>query len=82
MSANHNHQTGAVDQAAFEQVIRDNLSPEGVAAIVALLQPAGSYLNGQPANERAINQAIWFRETLLELIGADEFNRTIDEIGL
>mgnify|MGYP001275836660 CR=1 FL=1 len=74
--------TGAVDQPAFENAIRDNLSPEGVAAIIALLQTAGNYRNGTPENEAAINQVVWFHDTLLEMIGIDGFNDLIEEIGL
>jgi hypothetical protein len=58
---------GAVDQAAFERAIRDNLSPEGVVAIIALLQ---------------LDQVAWFRETLLEMIGVDDFNEVIERIEL
>ena len=51
MNANNDErQTGAVDQEAFEKVIRDNLSPEAVASIIAFLQPAAFY---KPANEDA-----------------------------
>jgi hypothetical protein len=64
------------------RTIRDNLSPEAVVAIIALLQPAGNYRNGEPKNERAINQVNWFRDTLLEMIGVEEFNAVINEIGL
>lgn len=74
--------TGAVDQAAFERAIRDNLSPEGVVAIIALLQPAGNYRSGAPENERALDQVAWFRETLLEMIGVQEFNDVIERIEL
>jgi hypothetical protein len=74
--------SGAVDQAAFENAIRDNLSPEGVAAIIALLQTAGNYRNGTPENEAAINQVVWFHDTLLDLIGVDGFNELVEEIGL
>ncbi len=74
--------TGTVDQPAFENAIRDNLSPEGVAAIIALLQTAGNYRNGTPENEAAINQVVWFHDTLLEMIGVDGFNDLIEEIGL
>jgi hypothetical protein len=74
--------TGAVDQAAFERAIRDNLSPEGVVAIIALLQPAGNYRSGAPENERALDQVAWFRETLLEIIGVQEFNEVIERIEL
>ena len=48
MNANNDERmNGAVDQEAFEKVIRDNLSPEGVASIIAFLQPAAFY---KPAN--------------------------------
>ena len=75
-------EAGAVDQAAFEQAIRDNLSPEGVVAIIALLQPGGNYRSGGAENERALDQVAWFRETLLEMIGVQEFNEVIERIEL
>jgi hypothetical protein len=74
--------SGAIDQAAFENVIRDNLSPEGVAALIALLQIADNYRNDAPENERAIDQVNWFRETLLDMIGVEEFKSLVNEIGL
>ncbi len=74
--------TGAVDQEAFERAIRENLSPEGVVAIIAMLQPAGNYRSGAPENERALDQVAWFRETLLEMIGVQEFNEVIERIEL
>jgi hypothetical protein len=74
--------TGAVDQAAFEQAIRDNLSPEGIAAIIAFLQPAAFY---KPANADAIaalQQVEWLADTLTEMLGADEHNRLMEQLGL
>jgi hypothetical protein len=74
--------TGAVDQAAFEQAIRDILSPEGVAAIIAFLQPAAFY---KPANEdavQALRQVEWLADTLTEMLGVDEHNRLMDQLGL
>ena len=32
---NQERMSGAIDQEAFERVIRENLSPEGVATIIA-----------------------------------------------
>src|SRR5690606_31914826 len=61
-------QSGAVDQEAFEKVIRDNLSPEAVASIIAFLQPAAFY---KPANEDAMNaqrQVEWFADTLTAML--------------
>ncbi|WP_425618772.1 hypothetical protein NA78x_002825 [Anatilimnocola sp. NA78] len=73
--------SGAVDQAAFEKVIRDNLSPEGVAALVMALQPAGSFPASTPEGEQALQQVLWFRHTLLDMIGVETFNRQMDELG-
>ncbi|MGD9719898.1 MAG: hypothetical protein AB7O59_01640 [Pirellulales bacterium] len=73
---------GAVDQEAFEKVVRDNLSPEGVATIIAFLQPAAFY---RPANEEAVNglrQAEWLADTLTDMLGVDEVNRLMEELGL
>ncbi len=74
--------SGAVDQDAFEKVIRDNLSPEGVATIIAFLQPAAFY---KPANEdavRGLRQAEWLADTLTDMLGVDEVNRLMEELGL
>ncbi|QDU28904.1 hypothetical protein ETAA8_40100 [Anatilimnocola aggregata] len=73
--------SGAVDQEAFEKVIRDNLSPEGVAALVMALQPAGSIRATTPEGEQAVQQVLWFRNTLLEMIGVKTFNQQMDELG-
>ena len=84
LNANRNNEvrlSGAVDQEAFEKVIRDNLSPEGVTALVMALQPAGSIPATTPEGEQALQQVIWFRNTLLDLIGVETFNETIDELG-
>ena len=79
---NDDRMSGAVDQEAFEKVIRDNLSPEGVATIIAFLQPAAFY---KPVNDDAINglrQAEWLADTLTEMLGVDEVNRLMEELGL
>ncbi len=80
-ASNDERQTGAIDQEAFE-VIGDNLSPEGVAAIIAFLQPAAFY---KPANDDAqwaLIQVEWFADTLTEMLGVDEHNRLMEEFGL
>jgi hypothetical protein len=72
---------GTMDQAAFENAIRDNLSPAGVAALIMALQPAGSIQSTTAEGEQAIDEVLRFRDTLLEMIGVDTFNRTLDELG-
>jgi hypothetical protein len=79
---NDDRMSGEVDQEAFEKVIRDNLSPEGVATIIAFLQPAAFY---KPANEdaiRGLQQAEWLADTLTDMLGVDEVNRLFEELGL
>jgi penicillin V acylase-like amidase (Ntn superfamily) len=79
---NDERMSGAVDQGAFEKVIRDNLSPEGVATIIAFLQVAAFH---KPANEdalRGLQQAEWLADTLTEMLGVDEVNRLMEELGL
>ena len=74
---------GAVDQAAFEQVIRDNLSPDGVATVIAWLRAAES--GNRPTDERALaalRQVEWLADTLTEMLGVDEHNRLMEELGL
>jgi len=83
MNANNDERpNGAVDQEAFEKVIRDNLSPEAVATIITFLQPAACY---KPANEdamQALRQVEWFADTLTEMLGVEEHNRLMEELGL
>jgi replicative DNA helicase len=79
---NDERQSGAVDQEAFEKVIRDNLSPEAVASIIAFLRPAAFY---RPANEdamQALRQVEWFANTLTDMLGVEEHNRLMEELGL
>lgn len=79
---NDERQSGAVDQEAFEKVIRGNLSPEAVASIIAFLQPAAFY---RPANEgamQALRQVEWFANTLTDMLGVEEHNRLMEELGL
>ena len=57
--------------------IRENLSPQAVAAIVAYLQPATT------KNDAVNRQLRWFTERLTELVGGpNALNRLTDELGL
>ena len=64
-----------------EEVLRDalrqNLSPQAVAAIAAYLQPAHT------KDESVNRQLAWFQDLLVEALGGDEaLNRIADELGL
>ena len=82
ITGNDESPSGAVDQAAFEKVIRDNLSPEGVTAIIAFLRPASSYAPATDEGKQALQQVGWFADTLQAMLGVEEYNHLVDEIGL
>ena len=67
----------AVDEQILFDAIRDNLSPQAVAAVAAFLRAAST-------NNRAVNRQIqWFATQLIELVGGgDEHNRLCEEVGL
>ncbi len=68
------------DPAPLVNEIRENLSPEAVAAIVAWLMPA------ETKDEQVNREIGWFRELLgKEILGFgswDNYNRMIEELGL
>jgi len=71
------------DRDAFEQAIRDNLSPDGVATAIAWLRAAES--GNIPADERALaalREVEWLADVLTEMLGVDEHNRLMEELGL
>jgi hypothetical protein len=79
---NEERGSGAVDQEAFEKVIRDNLSPEGIASIIAFLQPAAFYRPASDDARQALLQVEWFADTLTAMLGVEEHNRLMEELGL
>ena len=83
MNAKSNERTNRPgDPTALLEAIRENLSPEAVASIIAFLQPAAFY---RPANEeaqRALQEVEWFADTLTGMLGVEEHNRLMEELGL
>jgi hypothetical protein len=58
------------------EALRENLSPEGVAAIAAHLQAL------HPSKDKSADrQVVWFHDVLVRLLGDDEYNRLCDELG-
>ena len=74
--------SGAVDQEAFEHVIRENLSPVGVATIAAFLSPATMHKAPTEEGQQGMRELEWFVNTLIELVGVDEYNRLLEELNL
>jgi len=79
---NRERMSGAVDQEMFETVIRENLSPEGVATIIAFLQPATMQKAHTEEARRGLRELEWFTDTLIDLLGVDEYDRLLDELEL
>jgi len=74
----HNLVAYSGDQGdVLADVLKDNLSPEGVAVIARHLEPAA---NVHPDTDREV---AWFRSVLVELLGGEKaLDRTCKELGL
>jgi len=59
-----------------QEVLRDNLSPQAIAAIAA-------HLHGivKTKDEKVNREVAWFTEQLLEMLG-DQYNALCEEVGL
>lgn len=64
------------DEGELFDAIREQISPHAVAAIVAYLQPAHT---NNPEVDRQVG---WFAEQLMQMLGVEQFNKLIEEIGL
>ncbi|NLS93929.1 MAG: hypothetical protein GXX96_17350 [Planctomycetaceae bacterium] len=78
----HERMSGAVDQEAFERAIRENLSSEGVATIIAFLAAGDDGQGPDRRGNAGLGELEWFANTLIELLGVAEYNRLLDELGL
>ncbi len=59
-----------------QDVLRDNLSPQAVAAIAAHLMAAGT-------KSDAVNKEIrWLADLLVGMVGSDQYNALCEEVGL
>jgi len=66
----------AIDEAVLFDALSNNLSPHAVAAIAA-------YLTAARVKNRDVQRQIeWFAGMLVDMLGVDEFNRLIEEVGL
>jgi len=66
-----------IDEQDLFDALKDNLSPEAIAAVVAYLQPAHT-------NNDAVNRQLrWFADQLTKLVGGHEQQgRLAEEVGL
>jgi hypothetical protein len=58
------------------------MSPEGVATIIAFLQPAAFCKPANDASLRGLPQGEWFADALTDMLGVDVVNRLMEELGL
>ena len=61
---------------SMADAIKDSLSPEAVVAIAAHLQSA------RVRDEKVNAEIGFFHDFLFSLIGVDQYNRIVDEIGV
>ncbi|MBN2133602.1 MAG: hypothetical protein JW741_29140 [Sedimentisphaerales bacterium] len=66
----------AVDEGDLFSAIRDNLSPQAVAAITAYLRSA------QTRDDNVNRQVAWFTEGLINLLGVEQYGQLLEEVGL
>jgi len=64
------------DEAELFEHLREQFSPEAVAAIAAWLQPAST---NNPEVDRQIQ---WLIDKIIEMLGADQYNALCDDLGL
>lgn len=82
MATNNDRTISPASVESLTNAIRECLSPEAVATMIAFLQPAAFY---KPANDdamKALCEVEWLADTLTEMLGVDEHNRLIEELGL
>ncbi len=72
----HRFTHSGVPREVVQEVMRDNLSPQAVAAIAAHLHGLVSTKDAKVNREVA-----WFTEQLLEMLG-EQYNALCEEIGL
>lgn len=64
------------EKQALLDAVRDNLSPEAVVLIHA-------YLASASCKVATVNREVrWFADELINMVGVDEYNRMLEEIGL
>ena len=61
----------------LRDVLRDNLSPEAVVGIAACIVSADLIKKFDVRK-----QVCWFRDLLIGMVGVEEYNRMLEEIGL
>jgi len=83
MNAKNEKRSSAIDEEAFFRAIFDNLSPDAVAtAIVALRAAAVASNSAQDRVISAYRGIQWLADTLEEMMGAEQYQRLVEELRL
>jgi len=83
MNAKNEKRSSAIDEEAFFRAIFDNLSPDAVATAIVALRAAA--LENNSAQERVISAFCgiqWLADTLEEMLGVEQHQRLMKELGL
>jgi hypothetical protein len=67
---------------ALQNEIRKNLSPEGVATIIAFLQTSRSAKPQTDEQRKALAEAEWFADVLTDMLGIEELQQLFDDLCL
>ena len=72
------------DDRDLGDALKDNLSPEAVAAIATILLARVDVHRGNPTNSTRVNKELnWFGQELVDLVGGpEECHRLTEEVGL
>jgi len=80
MNANDRRTCGPPN--ALEAALVANLSPEAITAMITFLRAGEGYHPRTEALSQALAEVEWFSQFLMNVIGVEEYNRLIEEIGL
>ena len=74
--------TDQPNTAALEHAIREHLSPEGVATVIASLRTASIHCPKDSRQREALREVEWLADRLIAMLGAGEYNRLTNELLL
>lgn len=70
------------DTEQLKASLRESLSPDAIAVIIAYLQPACMARPGNHEAEQALGEVEWLHDTLVEILGVEEVGRKFEELRL
>ena len=74
--------SGAGNQEAIAKVIRGHLSDDAIATMLAFIRLAADSKPDTDRALKALQEVEGFADMLTSILGVDEHNRLMDELGL